>query len=472
MQSIAYVFNIRTMSKTSIFILLFLSVIITACTSKKSAPVKKEKPFNVLFISIDDLNDWVEPLGGHPQASTPNLKDFSKKAMNFTNAHASAPLCNPSRISLMTGLDPRSTGIVSNNAFYPFRDHLPNAETMIQHFKREGYYTAGFGKIFHKEDSKTEPWDEYEWCSGRPKPKPFPGHGIKFITDSVYRYFDWGVVKDTITKWGENQITQNVSNFLDKPHKSPFFLAAGFRLPHLGWYTQERFHKPYDSLEISLPDFSPDDINDIPSIILESIKKDRKAHDTIMGRGVWQDAVKSYLASVSYIDYELGHILEKLKATGYYDNTIVVVWSDHGFHLGEKSTWRKNTLWEESTRIPLLIHVPDVTKSNAKTDHPVSLLDLYPTLVSLCGITPRNDLEGQNISELLSNPEVELGKNYVTTTNVLGTAVRNKNWRYIRYKDGSEELYDHRNDPSEHNNLVDNSDYTDQLNTLRSYLSK
>ncbi|MEB3343880.1 sulfatase [Aquimarina gracilis] len=447
-------------------------LVLCACTSKKKDTIKIAKKPNVLFISIDDLNDWVEPLGGHPQAITPNLEEFAKRAMTFTNAHASAPLCNPSRVSIMTGLDPRNTGIVSNNAFYPFRKYLPDAETMIQHFKKEGYYTAGFGKVFHKEDSKTEPWDEYAWCSGRPKPTPYPGHGIKFITDSVYRYFDWGAVADSISKWGENQITQKVDEFFKKSHESPFFLAAGFRLPHLGWYTPPRFHKLYDSLDIQLPDFSHDDIKDVPAIILESVKKDRRAHDTIMGRGVWQDAVKSYLASVSYIDYELGRIMEKLKSSSYYENTIVIVWSDHGFHLGEKSTWRKNTLWEESTRVPLLIHAPEVTKLGAKTDHPVSLLDLYPTLVSLCGITPRDDLDGQNISELLSDPETKLDKDYVTTTNVLGTAIRNKNWRYIQYKDGSEELYDHRTDPLEHINLIGNSDYLDQLNKLRSYLSK
>ncbi len=460
------------MRKTSVFTVLLLLCIISSCTSKKNPGSETAQPFNVIFISVDDLNDWVEPFGGHPQAITPNFTDFAKTAMTFTNAHASAPLCNPSRVSIMTGLDPRKTGVVSNNAFYPFRKYLPNAETMIQHFKREGYYTAGYGKIFHKDDSKTEPWDEYEWCSGRPKPKPFPGHGIKFITDSVYRYFDWGAVNDTITKWGENKITQKVSDFLEKPHKSPFFMAAGFRLPHLGWYTPPRFHKLYDSLDIALPDYSADDIKDVPSIILESVKKDRRAHDTIMGRNVWKDAVKSYLASVSYIDYELGQILDKLKSTPYYENTIVVVWSDHGFHLGEKSTWRKNTLWEESTRVPLLIHVPNHTKPNTKTNHPVSLLDLYPTLVNLCGIMPREDLDGQDISGLLSNPEFTLPKDYVTTTNFLGTAIRNKNWRYIRYKDGTEELYDHRIDPLEKTNLISNSNYLDDVNEFRSYLDK
>ncbi len=455
-----------------LFLLPVCLFIFNGCTPKKSTSTNINKAPNVLFISIDDLNDWVEPLGGHPQAITPNLKDFATQAMNFTNAHASAPLCNPSRVSLMTGLDPRSTGVVSNNAFYPFRKYLPDAETMIQHFKREGYYTAGFGKVFHKDDSKTEPWDEYEWCSGRPKPKPYPGHGIKFITDSVYRYFDWGPVNDTITKWGENQIAQKVSDFFEKPHQAPFFLAAGFRLPHLGWYTHPKFHKMYDSLDIALPDFSKDDIDDIPEIILASVKKDRSAHDTIMGRKVWKDAVKSYLASVSYVDYELGRILKRLKASPYYENTIVVIWSDHGFHLGEKSTWRKNTLWEESTRVPLLIHVPGLTKSSAKTDHPVSLLDLYPTLVDLCGITPRDDLDGQIISALLSDPATKLNKDYVTTTNVLGTAIRNKNWRYIRYKDGAEELYDHRTDPSEHTNLIKNPEYSEQIQELRSYMSK
>ncbi len=428
-------------------------------------------PPNVLFIAIDDLNDWVEPLGGHPQAGTPHLNAFAEQAMTFTNAHASAPLCNPSRVSLLTGLDPRTTGIVTNNAFYPFREHLPDTETMIQYFKREGYYTAGFGKIFHKEDSRTEPWDEYKWCSGRPRPDPAPGHGIPFITDSVYRYFDWGPVPDSIGKWGEHKMANEAIRFLNRSHSSPFFLAMGFRLPHLAWYAPSEFFEAYDSTDIILPDFDHRDLEDIPGIIIERNRKNQIAHDTIMARGVWKEAVKAYLATIAYIDFELGNVLEQLKSSAYYNNTIVVIWSDHGFHLGEKNTWRKNTLWEESTRVPLFIRTPDMDRQGATTDFPVSLLDLYPTLVSLCGLPPRAGLDGQNISLLLDDPDARLERSHVTTTNTLGSAVRTKNWRYIRYNDGAEELYDHNNDPLERINLIEDPAHSAKVNELRALLS-
>ncbi|MBQ0734682.1 sulfatase [Aquimarina celericrescens] len=448
-------------------VLMTLFIIFHSCQKPSKTNEKKATKPNVLFIAIDDLNDWIEPYDGHPQTKTPNLKDFSHRAMTFTNAHASAPLCNPSRVSLLTGLDPRNTGVISNNAFYPFRKYVPDAETLIQYFEKNGYYTAGWGKIFHKNDSRTEPWDEYTWASGRPKPKKFPAHKTKILIDSIYRYFDWGPVDAPIEKWGEHKAAQGVIDFLKTKHDQPFFAAVGFRLPHLAWWIPPKFYKPFDNIETKTPNWSASDYDDIPDFVKNYSPKNEKGHHIIISNDLHAKAVKSYLAAIHYVDYELGRILNNLNESDQYKNTIVVIWSDHGFHLGEKMWWRKNSLWEESTRVPLMIRIPEKTKTALQTNHPVSLLDLYPTLVRLCGLPQKAGLDGQDISPLIINPEIKLKRNHVATTSEAGTSLRNINFRYTRYIDGSEELYDHNDDPSEIINLVNNPKYQNTLNAMQ-----
>ena len=445
-------------------------IVVLACLISCSNEENRTSYPNVLFISIDDLNDWVDPIGAHPQSRTPNISRVAEKGVTFINAHAASPLCNPSRVSLLTGLHPHRTGIVSNNAFYPFRDHLPEAETMVQHFKREGYRTVGFGKIFHRDDSGTEPWDFYKKHSKRPKPETMPAHEINYLTDSVYRFFDWSKMPQELDAWGEHRMASAAIEELGRRQDDPFFMAVGFRLPHLAWYYPQAFDSIYAGAGIELPVWKEDDLKDVGPMAIEKIKNTIVGHDLIMIQEKWEEAVKAYLATIAFLDWELGRIIDALENSEHAENTIIVIWGDHGFHLGEKSFWRKNMLWDRSSRTTLVMSVPDTESTGSKTNEVVSLLDLYPTLASLCGLTPRNDLDGMDLSPVLRDPSASLEREYISIANQLGSAIRTKEARYIRYTDGFEELYDHIKDPNEWENLANDPAYLNLKNQLSDYL--
>ena len=417
-------------------------------------------PPNVLFIAVDDLNDWVEPLQGHPDVRTPNIASLASKGITFTNAHASAPVCNSSRVSLMTGLDPNTTGVFSNRQ-YPLRDVLPDAETLTRYFMRNGYYVAGFGKIFHRDDNRTEPWDEYLWGAGRPKPGSLPGHGVAALPEDIYRYFDWGPVDAPLEEWGEHKISTAAIEFLNRDHDTPFFAAVGFRLPHLPWYAPREFFDLYAETDVDLPLVPEGDMEDLPADSRWLDDRSGRAHALIEETGRWHDAVVAYLASISFVDSQIGRLLDALEASPYAGDTIVVLWSDHGFHLGEKERWRKFTLWEPSTRVPLIWYAPRVTKPGTRSDQPVSLLDVYPTLVELARLPGKSGLDGISLVPLMKDPASNLSREAVITTDESGRAqsVRSDRWRYIRNPDGGEELYDHESDPEEWSNLAELDEY-------------
>ena len=410
---------------------------------------------NVLFIAVDDLNDWIEPLGGHPQAITPNITRLAKRGMLFTHAYCAAPACNPSRVALMTGIRPSSSGIYHNPQ--PWRLALPNAVTIPQHFMKHGYLALGSGKIYHGAFPDPASWDTFfpaknKQRPGDPVPAKRPMNGIPQTA-----HFDWGPLKVSDQQMGDTQVVDWVIQQLDKKHDKPFFLACGIYRPHLPWYVPQKYFDKFPLEEIQLPQTIKNDLKDIPPA---GIKMARPTgdHAKVLKHQQWEKAVQGYLASIWYADTQLGRLLDALDQSQYAKTTTIVFWTDHGWHLGEKEHWRKFALWEEATRTPLIIVAPDV-KPNSKCDTPVSLLDIYPTLIELCGLKSHAALEGKSLVPLLQNPTNHWEQPALTTHGRNNHALRSKQYRYIRYADGSEELYDHTHDPLEGTNLASDATY-------------
>ncbi|MFO7907974.1 MAG: sulfatase-like hydrolase/transferase [Pirellulaceae bacterium] len=433
-----------------------------------------EKP-NVLFIAVDDLNDWIGKLGGHPQTLTPNINRLADRGVLFTNAHCAAPACNPSRAALMTGIAPHRSGVYLNPQ--PWKPVLEEKVTLPQHFMQHGYAAIGSGKIYHGRYPDPESWDTY-WPSktknrpGDPKPK------VKSVSGLNMAHFDWGPVDVEDAEMGDTKVVDWVIGQLQAEHEKPLFLACGIFRPHLPWYVPPKYFEKFPVDEVLLPAHRGDDLNDIPPA---GIKMARPGgdHAAVVEHDQWHAAVQGYLASINYADAQVGRLLDALNASELANNTVIVLWTDHGWHLGEKQHWRKFALWEEATRTPLIFVAPPKTPglpagtpAGARVGAPVSLLDIYPTLVELCGLPPRDGLSGQSLLPLLADSNAEWERPAITTHGRLNHAVRTERWRYIQYEDGSEELYDHASDPMEYVNLADKPAYTEIKETLSAWLPR
>ena len=435
-----------------LFILLML-----ASTASSAKP-------NVLFIAVDDLNDWIGALGGHPQSKTPNIDRLVDRGVLFTNCHCAAPACNPSRAALMTGIRPSTSGVYVNPQ--PWRKALPNAVTLSQHFMQHGYVALGAGKIYHGRYPDPASWNSYYPSKtknrpGDPSPEGRPLNGIKKTS-----HFDWGPVNASDESMGDHQVVDWVIDQLHAAHDEPFFLACGIFRPHLPWYVPKKY---FDGLpdDIQLPKVLGTDLDDVP-IAGRKLAKPTGDHSKVLGHGQWEPAVRGYLASISFTDFQIGRLLAAFDSSPHKDNTIIVFWTDHGWHLGEKQHWRKFALWERATRTPMAIVAPGVTKTSQRCDQPVNLIDIYPTLVELCGLSPRGELEGVSLKPLLTDVNVEWERPSLTTHGRNNHAIRSERYRYIRYADGSEELYDHETDPHEWHNLA----MDESLSNVKTRLAK
>jgi len=434
------------------------------------APADAKSRPNLLFIAVDDLNDWIGALGGYEGVKTPNLDRLAARSVTFTRAYCSAPACNPSRASLMTGRRPSTTGVYHNSQ--PWRPAMPDAVTLSQHFIKAGYQVHGGGKIFHGAFPERASWEEYfaqrrdplAGASAKPKKKknkegadgrPFP-FGPLDVADA-----DMADVK--LTDWAVDELAQETDR--------PFFLAVGIYKPHLPWHVPQKYFDLYPISDVTRPIVPENDLDDVPSAG-RAMAKPQGDHRKIVEGGHWDAAVQAYLAAIAFTDGQIGRLLDALDASPHADNTIVVLWGDHGWHLGEKEHWRKFALWEEATRVPLFVSVPGVTSAGTQCGRTVSLLDLYPTLVELCHLPPEEGLEGDSIARLLADPAAEWDRPAVTTHGRNNHAVRSERWRYIRYEDGSEELYDHEHDPMEWKNLAGDSQWNDVKASLAKYLPK
>lgn len=410
-------------------------------------------PRNVLFIAVDDLNDWIGCLGGHPDSRTPNFDRLAAHGTLFTKAYCAAPLCNPSRAALLTGLRPSSTGVYDNNQ--PFRQspHARDAVTLPQHFRAHGYRTMGSGKIYHDAFPDQPSWDEF-WPSldrqkpADPRPDKLPANGIPNTA-----HFDWGPLPNPDRDMGDAQVVDYVTGQLARRQDKPFFLACGLFRPHLPWYVPAKYFDLFPLDRITLPSVKQDDLDDVPPIGKRMAKPDGD-HAKVLGHNQWRKAVQAYLASIAFADAQLGRVLDALDRSSYRDNTTVVLWSDHGWHLGEKLHWRKFALWEEATHNVLMIRAPGLTRPGILCHRPVSLLDIYPTLVDLHQLPAPAGLEGTSLLPLLRNPNAARERPALTTYGRNNHSLRSDRWRYIRYSDGTEELYDHQDDDLEWHNLA------------------
>ncbi|UUO05441.1 sulfatase [Blastopirellula sp. J2-11] len=432
---------------------------------------KAEKP-NILFIAIDDQNDWIGCLGGHPQIQTPHIDGLAARGTLFANAHCQAPLCNSSRTSLLTGLRPSTTGIHGLAPWFRDVDSLSELVTLPQYLRQNGYTTYSTGKIFHggygrrpKKDDEFDHLGPAASVGARPQQKLVE-------TPNPHPLVDWGTFPHNDEDKGDFKVASWAVDTLQAKPQQPFFLSVGFFLPHVPCYATQKWFDLYPEDEVQLPPFMPEDRDDTPRFSwYMHWKLPEPRQKFLMESGEWRNLVRSYMACTSFVDSQVGRVLAALEEQGYADNTIVVVWSDHGWHLGEKGITGKNSLWDRSTRVPLIFAGPGVA-IGGKCTQPVELLDIYPTLIDLCGLPQNTNLEGLSLTPQLQNAATKRDHPAITTHNQGNHAIRTQRWRYIRYADGSEELYDMQSDPQEINNLAGNAKLADVKKELAAWLPK
>lgn len=445
-----------------------------------SCSYAQEHP-DVLMINIDDLNDWIGVLGGHPQAKTPNIDALAARGMLFSNAHTPGAACLPARTAILSGLTPFSSGVYTQLGDWRTNPTFEGIRTLPRHFRDSGYMTLGAGKLFHAHtyaapafggQQDVTAWDAYFPSLERQLPdEVFPpsnpgsdaaGNGINT------GFFDFYPTVTTDEAMGDGQIVTWVSHQLRAASAGPRFISAGIFRPHLPWYVPQKYFDMHPVEDIVLPDYLETDLDDVPPAWAELIGVEpdlnTSTHGWIVERGTrkWQEAVQGYLASISFADAMVGKLIDALDDSGRAENTIIVLWSDHGWHLGEKDAWGKMTMWDETTNVPFIIVAPGITTPGSRTDEAVSTQSVYPTLVELAGLDRPEHVEGTSLVPLLREPSMSWDDVAITTYGEYGNwTVRDDRYRYIVYADGSEELYDHETDPNEWTNLARNRNYRD-----------
>ena len=455
-----------------VFLSLLTALILSSAKATDPLP-------NVLFIAMDDLNDWIGCMGGHEQSLTPNLDRLAAGGTLFTNAHCAAPACNPSRTAIFTGLAPNTSGLYENGQ--KMREILPDAVLMPQHFRNHGFRASGSGKMLHY-FIDTQSWDEYypEAESENPFPRtlyPNP-RPVNLPRGGPWQYVetDWAALDATDEEFGGDYLVAEwVSKELRKQHDQSFFLACGIYRPHEPWFVPAKYFEPFPLGEIQLPPgYKEDDLDDLPTSGKRRGPNRYFAH--IRKQGQWKQAIQGYLASIHFADAMLGRVLDALENGPNQERTIVVLWSDHGWHLGEKEHWQKFTLWRAASRVPLMIHVPEDlcltlpegTQPGSTCDRPVNLIDLFPTLTELTSVPPKEDNDGVSLVPLLKDPDATWDR---VSTTYLGEpgcySLSADDWRYIHYANGDEELYHIAQDPYEWKNLASNPEQAPKLTEMR-----
>ncbi len=425
-------------------VVIFLVAVATGFVFANAfATESAEKP-DVLFIAIDDLNDWVGHLRGHPDVKTPHIDRLAQRGVSFTNAHCAAPACNPSRAALLSGLRPSTSGIYRNS--HDWVNTLADVTTLPQFYRQQGYRVLGGGKIFHGSGKTDKYFDDYYRRKELPPPKtPYNGLGLA--------HFDWKAIDVTEEEMPDYKLVTWAAEELNRPSDKPLFLAVGIVKPHLPWFAPQKYFDVYPKDKIALPEVPDDDLEDVPPIGLKLANPGRD-HKAVTGADQWRDAVQAYLATITFVDDQVGRLLDALDRSPRADNTVIVLWGDHGWHLGEKQHWRKFTLWEEATRAPLIFVVPGVAKTGVLCSRPVDFMSIYPTLADLCGLAIPDHVEGASLRPLFEAPDATWDRMALTTYGRGEHGVRCDRWRYIRYHDGTEELYDHASDPMEWMNVA------------------
>ncbi len=490
---------------TLLLILLFAGITAPPSVAANDSP-------HVLFIAIDDLNDWLGCLNGHPQALSPNIDRLAARGILFTNAHCVAPACRPSRAALLSGQTPQRTGVWSNRSPSLLGQH-PDLPALPRVFQRAGYATRGTGKLIHQGGAgellferffrPEQRWSPLTRESVRYTADELPSKGTTNPRHLVERpgqepivlplnrlpsarkpdnpdgeSFDWGPFDVADEAMGDAQITDWAVNYLNDSPERPLFLGVGYYRPHIPLWAPRSWFDRFRGVEIQLPPYNSSDLDDLSDVARQWAVQPVTAglHSTVEQHGEWRNAVRAYLACVTFVDHQVGRLLDALDSGPLGNNTLIVLWSDHGWHLGEKQHWGKWTGWERSTRVPLII-VPPRRQSErfaaggTSCHEPVSLLDLFPTITEICRVTAPESLDGRSLVPLLKSPQQQTDRAAITWFDRGNVTVRTRRWRYLRYADGSEELYDHEADPNEWTNLVGNGAPQAVLTDLRNRAS-
>ena len=415
--------------------------------------VAADKP-NILFIAIDDQNDWIGCLGGHPQAKTPHIDRLASQGTVFLNAHCQSPLCNPSRTSLMTGLRPSSTGVYGLAPWFRTLPEYKDIVSLPQHLRNNGYRTYTTGKIYHGGYGRGKNDNEFDVIGTPPSVGVRPKEMLVKTTPNPHPLVDWGVFPHNDEDKGDWKVASWAVDQLQEMPDEPFFMSVGFFLPHVPCYATQKWFDLHPEESLQLPLIQPHDRDDTPRFswyLHWKLPEVRLKY--LQEANQWKNLVRSYLACTSFVDSQVARVLEALQESGKADNTIIILWSDHGWHLGEKMITGKNTLWDDGTRVPLIFAGPGITAGQRCTK-PAELLDMYPTLIDLCGLSKNDRLEGHSLLPQLKDADAPREWPAITTHNHDNHGVRSEHWRYIHYADGSEELYDMRKDPNEWKNVV------------------
>ena len=432
-------------------ILALAATAIVPATAGESAP-------DVLMFVVDDMNNWNQLLDSNGPIHTPNLERLAERGMLFTRAYCASAACNPSRVSAITGLRPTTSGVYGNKT--DWRRALPERPTIMQRFMNAGYQVAGAGKIFHHHyDGAFH--DAASFHDFQPmRPQNMPPKKLNGAPEYGSPNTDWGA-------WPANEadtIDCHTADYcIDALRRSsgarPLFVACGLFKPHSPFFAPPKYHPPYDGME--KPVRRADDWDDLPTGAARLLQNKKWFWQGMMKlerkrAGSYQRFIESYAACCAFADAQVGRVLDALDTSGRAEKTVIVLWSDHGFHLGEKDHIEKFALWEKSNHIPMIVVAPGLTTPGTRCEKPVDLSALYPTLLDLCGLPTDDRCDGVSLVPLLKDPAASWNRPAVMTYMRGNHAVRSDRWRYIRYADGTEELYDHSTDPHEWTNIAGN----------------
>jgi len=466
------------MNRIGLFLSTLLLLFLLACnTDEHVAPnAAKAKGYNIVLVVVDDLNDWVSPLGGHPQTQTPNFDRLAAQSLTFANAYCAAPTCNPSRVAMLTGVQPFNSGVYANPDDFRKSERLKNAMTLPQLFKEHGYKTMSTGKVFQTpEGERADPisWSSIRTETGERMQSSANMTANKLANGMAYTnrfesLFDWEEQNVPINQTSDFQNTAWVAEQI-RTNEYAFFIACGIYKPHLPLYLPEGSFDdwPLDSLKEA--PFLADDLDDLPSEVegIVRSKNPRSDFNRLKNAQKQKEATRAFLAAIAYADQCLGNILDAIEENG--DSTILIVVGDHGWHLGEKQHYRKFTLWERATHVPMFIRLPGAENGGSRVEEFVSLLDIYPTMANFCGLPVSAENDGFDLNYLFENPKSIKNRSVLTTLGPEMIALRYKNWRYIKYPKG-EELYNLLNDPNEWHNLANNPGYRAKMDSLQAFL--
>lgn len=427
---------------------------------------------NVLYLMVDDLNDYISLLQAYPGIRTPNLDRLADSGMIFTRAYSVGVACQPSRESMLSGIAPNLTGCYENGHIARFPE---DTIKIHQHFQQNGYTTMGTGKINHA-GRIDDGWDRYDgWMTQGPRPVK-PGLPGNIRLNPLFDYQPW----DGPDTDHPDVVNREIAcEWLAGDYDKPFFMAVGIYKPHNPWTAPRRFFDMYPLDEVELPDVPEGDMDDLPPAAIEMAARLGAGDKSdlikaLMASEYWRNILQSYLACISFMDESIGLVMDALEAGGHAGNTIVFLASDHGFHMGEKQHFAKYGLWEKTTHILYAWRVPGMTPDGGSLcDRTVSLADVYPTLLDLCGLPqpPQSKMfMGKSIVPLLKNPRAAWDRPVLSTYGFNNHSVRGQRWRYTRYANGDEELYDHDNDPNEWTNLAANPEFEEIRLALAKHL--